>query len=332
MFRKLFAFVLLGVLLSTFGCPSDSPQTEPQEVKPTYSLNSILAGEISVCKILPDSELESEFGISSGAIEHTSGGLTLGNITSRHCDYGTMQLQTSGVRIRISQYNDGSFEEFWKEGYDGTVEGYNYKYSQSLAGPSLIVRLPDDILMEITGNSDFPQMSNENLYSTAETVLSRLNFSDESTHQLTAPSAQKNTYVGEEISFDYPKNWEVNPMFDGKVTLEDSDGITIFIVGISQNQLYSKENGTAEFHAALESSSTFSPNMVLLKDEVKESSGIRRYLSVQETDGMVGIMYFYQPLEDPFQPPVLALGTFSSSRYQLYETAISETLESIETQ
>ncbi|MBD3398302.1 hypothetical protein GF412_03805 [Candidatus Micrarchaeota archaeon] len=332
MFRKLFAFVLLGVLLSAFGCPSDSPQTEPQHVEPTYSLNSILAGEISVCKLLPDSDLESQFGISSGALEHTQGGLTLGNITSKHCDYGTMQLQTSGVRVRISQYNAGGFEEFWKEGYNGTVEGYSYLFSQSLAGPSIRVRLPDNTLMEITGNSDFPQMSNENLYSTAETVLSRINFSDDSPHQLTAPSSQKNTYVGEELSFVYPKNWEVNPMFDGKVTLEDSDGVTIFVLGASQNEVYSKENGTAEFHAALESSSTFSPGMVLLKDEVKESSGIRRYLSIQETEGVVGIMYFYQPLEDPFQPSVLALGTFSSSRYQLYETAISEILESIETQ
>ena len=66
----------------------------------------------------------------------------------------------------------------------------------------------------------------------------------------------------------------------------------------------------------------------VLEAEVRESEGIRTYLTVIGSEDEVRVLYLYQPLDD--RPYVLAIGILiTPDRYELYKTAILESLHSL---
>lgn len=345
--KRLILSVLLLAFLIVSGCMATEAEaqavnqtektSEPaqqQEKQELYSAKSIIDGDISACKVFTAQDVEELFALGPGNLEHISSGIALpGMITVRTCEYDTLEQSPSSLAVKMNKFENATYMDFiWNGSVSDTINGYEYKYAEATnenttIAKSIRVLVPDSMMtIEVVVFKDFTSATDETLYSAMELLLSRIDFTDESPHQLSPSSEEKITYVGGEFSFEYPENWLVSESYKRGMMVEDPDGILMFIVGpMNADPLYSKENGTAEFNAQVD----MMEDTEILESSVTESEDTRRYMLAVEENEYVSLICYIQSLEEPSPPDILAMGILIDERYSFYKEDIEDIVSSI---
>ncbi|GEM_PF-6276123 len=338
--NQIFVILLFGLLLFS-GCISgttDTSDTDKQtgvttddsseDATTLYGGNLFSENSVSVCKVISDSEVEELFGFEPESFSHEWTALSLEGIsTTSKCTYSSCEDSCYGLEIRYRTCDNSETYNYFTqlyEGEEGTIDSYEYVYSPGVV-PFLYVQAPDsNTIITFTVSTDFPNITKEKIIGLAELFLSRVDPSLEQNHDFTPASKEMLNYEGNYLTFKYPKNWIANPMYSGsddKISLEDSDGIPIMIIGTGSASLLTVE----QFETLI---STYeSQGIEVIYSSNKNNNEGSTIIASDEKNG--AMIYHSGKINDELS--LFVLGEISDKkRYEFYESEITSVLDSIE--